>query len=217
MMKPLICLIFVSFPLQYVISQVEMPLMNPSFEGVAIRPSINGSSFLLSGWEDWGSGLFPNHSPPDVHAEYSYVWQVLTLPQDGQTYVGLVTRDDGSWECIGQKLRNKLLAGQAYSLILYLCQDSSYSSPTINSQGRLVKFNNPAVVRIWGGDYSSRFTDLLAESDPITHNDWRQYTLDLIPEQDLYFIAISVYFPNNATEPTAGHVLIDNAKLIKYE
>ena len=69
-------------------------LVNPSFEGI---PSA-GANF--AGWSDCAKYVFPNESPPDIQPFPGLAWSVTYEPTHGQTYLGLVVRDDDTWEFI---------------------------------------------------------------------------------------------------------------------
>ena len=61
-------------------------IKNPSFEGT---PAYDAK---VTDWI-WCN----NHSTPDIQPS---IWEVTTAPQDGNTYIGLTCRSDGTWESI---------------------------------------------------------------------------------------------------------------------
>jgi hypothetical protein len=75
-------------------------LANPSFEG---SPGAGGEAVKLpDGWYDCG---FPGESPPDVHPkEGGGAFQVTKEAFHGKTYLGLVVRDNDTWEMVSQRL-----------------------------------------------------------------------------------------------------------------
>lgn len=201
--------------------QTEIPLVNPSFEGEPRRSvALSNGFFLVDGWIDWV--LFPAQNGPDIHGIdihgiASEFWNVLTVPYDGESFVGLVTREDETWECIGQKLPSPLRKLRSYDLVLYLCQDPHFASITKSSHVEPMLFNSPAVVRIWGSNGVGNLDELLTESHPIMHEEWRKYNLFLQPQDDYTYLVIEAFYPLDYHGPTNGHVLIDNAKLLQYK
>ena len=89
-------------PAQIAAQSAKISLLNPSFEG---RP---GASSVPKGWI---SGGFENESPPDIQPGQ---FDCALQPLHGNTYLGLVTRDNETWERIGQRLREPLRKDSLY-------------------------------------------------------------------------------------------------------
>lgn len=196
--------------------QTEIPLNNPSFEDIP-RQGGAGYPVPISGWSD--INLFTQQSPPDIHGMGTNYWKVTTAPYDGNTFLGLCIRPNGSHEGVYQNLTVPIEQGAAYKMTMFLCQDPGFASPIGPSKTReveLVKFNHPARVRIWGS-FEGEYGELLSESKPIDHSDWREYEFDLYPTQGYPSLILEVYFQNESLKSVAGHVLIDKVKLFKYE
>ena len=68
-------------------------LKNPSFED---QPAI---SQVPSGWTPCG---FPEETPPDTHPGNAFGVKMPT--NDGKTYLGMVVRDNDTWEGVTQPL-----------------------------------------------------------------------------------------------------------------
>ena len=82
-------------------------LTNPSFEGTAAEGSVNGN--LPNGWYDCG---FPGETVPDIHPkEGPGAFQVTREAFHGRTYIGMVVRENETWEMISQRLSGALQAG----------------------------------------------------------------------------------------------------------
>ena len=170
----------------------------------------------MKGWRDWGSYvMFPGNSPPDIHTSNTNWWSVNRQPQHGRSFVGLVTRPDGSFESLAQRLKEPLIAGLPYTLTIYVSQDSIYLSPWRLYGYQQINFVNPTVLRIWGSNTAGQMEALLAESQPVDHYEWRQYVIQLIPKERYKFLVISVRSPSAETDKMPGHILIDNASLQK--
>jgi len=88
-------------------SQDTIPIKNPSFEGDPFMGDY--LNFPLEKWIDFGSLFFPQETQYDLHGSDSDFWGLNVKAFDGNTFVGLVTRDNGSHEIIGQKLDNPLV------------------------------------------------------------------------------------------------------------
>jgi hypothetical protein len=69
-------------------------LTNPSFEDTPKRGG--ESDQQISGWYDCGMLYFPQESPPDIHP--NGFWGVNVPAHDGKTYLGMVVRDNGTYE-----------------------------------------------------------------------------------------------------------------------
>jgi hypothetical protein len=196
-------------------SQKEIPLINPSFEGIAQQ---GGATFStsLKGWLDIGSGQFQFQSEFDVHSADSRFWEVDMKPYDGETFIGLVVRPDVTWERIGQKLRTPLSKDNRYELSLFVCRSPVYLSPTAENRDS-VSFTEPAVVAVWATNRLSDQGEFLARSVAVTNSDWRECRLILEPRQNYHYLVIEAYYLPETTEAYAGHVLIDNARLVELE
>ena len=74
-------------------------LRNPSFEDTP-KPSVPPNE-----WENCGC---VKETPPDVHPTEGYLYGVPQFAIDGETYVGMVVRENDTWESIGQNLSKPL-------------------------------------------------------------------------------------------------------------
>jgi hypothetical protein len=94
-------------------TQGLIPFTNPSFED---KPQQSASP---AGWGSQTGG-----STPDIQPD---IWGVTLAPHSGKTYVGLVTREDGTSEDIGQTLRVALEAGKCYRFSIFLAHSKYYA------------------------------------------------------------------------------------------
>lgn len=196
-------------------SQVgEIALYNSSFE------DIPRSSLPPRGWIDCG---FPGETPPDVQP--SGEWEVYRPAYHGHSYLGMVARENNTWESVGQRLTSPLLKGKCYSFSLYMCMSSEYWSPAVPDtivdkeaymKGDVPKknFNKPIVMRIWGGDGYCSTKEVIAESEPIGNTYWEKYTFKFEPNRDISHIILQAYYKTPALFPYNGNVLVDNASVI---
>lgn len=160
------------------------------------------------GWFNCG---FPGESPPDIHPSGNF--GVVKKAQDGETFVGMITRNNATWEAIGQPLNNQImLTGQTYVIQLYLARSVQYVSLSrVNPQpSNPINYNHPVLLRIWGGSGVCERNELLAVSPPIKHADWRMYQLSFTPQNDHSFIILEAYYNSSTEEVHSGNLLIDH-------
>jgi len=198
-------------------------LNNPSFEDA---PRAGGPGQIgIKGWFDCGSREFRGESPPDVHTENpdDMIFGVTMAASDGDTYLGIVTRENETWESVSQKLEQPLEAGKCYTFSIDLARSETYFN--IMQTGLYNKKepdptakklqSKPAVLRIWGGiNYCPR-NQLLAESEPVTNTNWQTYTFEFTPNINTRAISLEAFYKTPVLDPYFGHVLVDNASEIK--
>jgi len=182
-------------------------LKNPSFEGV---PKI---SQVPEGWVDCG---FPNETPVDIQPTPDFGHQPEA--HQGHTYLGLVVRDNDTWEAVGQRLHQALKMGESYVFQLSLARSDEYysfSRRSSNANTR-VNYNTPTILRIWAGRQPCQKDELLAISQPITHTEWKTYQFNLNPQEDDYtFLILEAYY--SGQYPLIGNLLMDEASNIVHE
>lgn len=186
------------------LAQKDAPiiLVNPSFEGVPM------ASAPPSGWYDCGQ---MKDSPPDVQPGF---WDVSKPPKDGSSYLGMVVRDNETWESVGQRLSRSLEINQCYELRMDLCKAPRYLSKSPKSVD-VVDFATPACILIWAGNGYCDKAELLAKSTIINHSRWVGYNFRLSPKKGNYtFILIEAYYKTPVLFPYNGHVLVDNLSAI---
>lgn len=185
-------------------------LSNPSFEDIA------RASLPPKGWIDCG---FPNESPPDVQP--SGAWEVYRPAYHGYTYLGMVTRENDTWEAVGQRLNYPLLKDRCYTFSIYLCSSSEYWSAvapdSVKNRDFLPddlpkkNFDQAIKLRIWGGDGYCDKKDLLAESETIGNTNWQKYSWKIEPKRDISHIVLEAFYKTPTLFPYNGNVLVDHA------
>lgn len=178
-------------------SQEVISFYNPSFEDVPRH------SKVVKGWNDCG---FMNESPPDVQPGS---WEVSLRAQEGNTYLGMVTRDNDTWERVSQRLPRPIRGDKCYKLSVHLAAFENYVSAS-KLTGRISNYNDPTVLRIWGGNGVCERAQLLAESTPVRHSNWEKYTFKLEPTADYQYIILEAYYHVPVLFPTNGNILVDN-------
>ena len=182
-------------------SGYSIDLRNPSFEDLSrcCKPP--------RGWEPCGKEEL---NTPDVQPGW---FNVYNEPFNGNTYMGMVTRDNDSWESVSQRLNRSLKKGECYTFNL----KASYGDALI-SQSRVtnkdVKYNKPIKIRIWGGTGYCHKAELLGESPLIDHTYWKQYNFRFEPRKSHSFITIEAFYKTPTLVPYNGNVLIDDASSI---
>jgi hypothetical protein len=164
-------------------------LSNASFEG---EPQ---DATVPQGWMACKEG-----TTPDILPGY---WGVYTEPADGDTYVGLITRQNNTWESIGQRLTQPLKKGTCYDWGFDLAHSDTYSG-----------YNGPIKLRVWASKLKCQKDQLIFESPLIEHLDWETYHFKFTPDNDYRYILFEAF---HSEEPFSfqGNVLIDRLREIK--
>jgi outer membrane protein OmpA-like peptidoglycan-associated protein len=181
------------------VAQQTIKLDNPSFEDFP-QPA-----HTPVGWYDCG---FASESAPDVQPNAQF--QVSKPPKDGKTYLGLVVRDNNTWEAVGQRLKIPLQKGQCYQFSLQLSKSELYVSKS-KMTNKDVNYVTPAIVRIWGGNTYCGKDENLADSEPIENGTWKTYTFRLKPKANYSYIMIEAFYKMPTLFPYNGNVLVDHA------
>ncbi len=199
----LILLLFCATNTNSFAQKESIRLNNPSFEDYP-RPGL-----APNGWTDCG---FINESPPDVQPsddKYNQFWQVSLPAQHGATYLGMVVRDNDTWESISQPLSKPMVAGTCYKITVQLCHSEKYISQS-RSSGKQVNYVMPVVLRVWGGSGSCSKREMLAETSPISNVSWQEYALKLSPKQQHTTIFLEAFYKTPTLFPYNGNLLLDN-------
>lgn len=162
---------------------------NPSFEG---EPA---DATVPVGWLPC-----EEKTTPDILPGF---WGVYREASDGNTYLGLITRHDGTWESITQRLSQTLQADECYAFTLDLARSATYN-----------QYNRPIRLRIWGSGTKCEKRQLLLETDLIRHPFWKTYEVKFYPKSKLNYIIFEAYYPEGAYD-LPGNILMDNLGPIK--
>jgi outer membrane protein OmpA-like peptidoglycan-associated protein len=184
-------------------SQGAIYLNNPSFEDFPRH------SHPPVGWQDCG---FAGESPPDTQPSGDFA---VTYPAtDGSTYLGMVVRDNETYEAVTQKLSSPMKPGICYEFSLHLARSPYYVSISRTTEER-TNFNQPVKLRIYGG-FSSNCdrSVLLDETGLVKASQWMQYNFKFEPKQAYSHILIEAFYETPTLFPYNGNVLVDNASAI---
>ena len=184
---------------------VVIKLDNPSFEDYP------QAGHQPSGWFDCG---FAGETPPDVNPTGQF--KVSKNAYHGSTYVGMVTRDNNTWEAIGQRLKTPLLKGVTYTFSIYLARSEIYMSQS-RATGRDVNYITPATLRIWGGSGYCSKEEMIGETEPISAATWQKFNFKFTPKANHNYFMIEAFYKVPTLFPYNGNVLVDNASDIVPE
>lgn len=164
-------------------------LNNASFEDGAQDATVP------SGWFGCQLGSTPDILPGQ--------WGVYHPAEDGDTYVGLITREDGTWESIGQRLSAPLKKNDCYTLTLFLAHSDNYET-----------YNGDLQLRIYGGAAKCQQAQVLYESPVIRQARWEEYEIEFFVKQDVHYLVFEAYHPHQG-RAYRGNILIDGISPIE--
>jgi len=165
-------------------SFAQITVNNPSFED---EPA---DATVPMGWFPCAKGTTPDILPG--------FWGVYSEASEGETYLGLITRFDGSYESIGQRFSKRLEKDACYNFSLDLAQSLSYAG-----------YNEPLKIRIWVSNKKCQKEQLVFESDFVTHPNWKTYDIDFTATIKAKFILIEAFYTEGEIKRT-GNILLDN-------
>ncbi len=167
----------------------QVTLNNPSFEDT---PS---DATTPMGWLEC-----EEFTTPDILPGY---WGVYTEPSEGETYVGMITRENGTFESIGQRLSATLRQDECYSFTLDLAHSLGYTG-----------YNKPIKLRIWVGRSRCETQQMIFESPLIDEIEWKNYEVEFRPETDVRYILLEAFHQEGRFSHKAN-ILIDNISTIE--
>lgn len=148
----------------------------------------------------------PGESPPDILPNGLY--GVTQQPAHGATFAGLVVRDNGTCEAIGQQLEQPLQAGKCYRLRIFACRSENYLSLSRKTH-QPSNYHLPVRVRIWGGNQLCYNKELLAVSELIVSPDWQPLDFVISPTKTFQHLIIEAAPENEQGAFYNGNVLLD--------
>ena len=161
---------------------------NPSFEDT---PS---DATTPMGWFEC-----EEYTTPDIMPGY---WGVYTEAVEGETFVGMITRENGTFESIGQRVSTTMEKGLCYKFDVDLAHSNSYSG-----------YNEPIKLRIWMANKKCGEQQLVFESPLITEEEWERFTIEFTAEKDFRYILIEAFYKEGWFK-RKGNILIDNVSPI---
>ncbi|MFZ1516699.1 MAG: OmpA family protein [Saprospiraceae bacterium] len=184
-------------------------LINGSFEGTpqCCNPP--------AAWIDCG---FRSETPPDIQPQVpgmEPLFKVTKTAYHGSTYLGMVVRENETYERVGQKLSSPLKKGRCYAFSIYLTRSLEYKSASNTGSMELKPFTTPVILRIYGGEGYCNQKELLAESEPVANSDWKRFDFEFKPKSDMAYFELEAFYKTPVLFPYNGNLLLDNASNIK--
>ncbi len=131
---------------------------------------------------------------PDILPGY---WGVYTEPYEGDTYAGIITRENSTFESFGQRLSAPLLTDTCYQMSIQLAHSKVYAG-----------YGKPIRLRISISDELCEETQVIYTSPLVDHEDWRPYRFSFMPTQKVQYILIEAYHSDKPFSHK-GNILID--------
>ncbi|MEL7219704.1 MAG: OmpA family protein [Bacteroidota bacterium] len=178
-------------------------LDNPSFEDMPRH------SRAPRFWTNCG---FVNESPPDIQPDYTF--QVNKAAFEGNTYLGMVTRDNDTWEAVGQLLSQPLRDGSCYEFSIKLARSLSYYSVSRETQ-LAANYVQPVKLRIWAGFGMCDKREMLGESTLVENTDWQEFHFNLAPSGNYTHLVMEVFYKTPSLFPYNGNLLLDDASPLR--
>jgi len=166
----------------------QITVINPSFED---EPA---DATTPQGWSPCD-----DMTTPDIFPGF---WGVYNEPSHGETYVGIITRENGTFESFGQRLSDNLIAKSCYYSEIDLAHSIIYSG-----------YNRPIKLRIYLGGSKCSKDQLIFESPTINHMNWKTFKFDFYPEGNYEYIILEAYYLDGKYSHK-GNILIDNLRPI---
>jgi len=203
MKNHLILLLCCALALSCFAQTTSIQFSNPSFEDFAriSNPPIN--------WYDCG---FQGESPPDVQPDPTF--NVVKRAYDGETYLGMVTRDNNTWEAVSQQISQPLQKGGCYTFEIYLARSLSYISVS-RLTDNIANYATPVKLKVWGSFGHCDKEQLLATTPLVINKDWKPYRLIFEAQEAYSYLLFEAYYDEPTLTPYNGNLLLDKLSEIK--
>jgi len=197
----------------HIYSQNQINLANPSFE----KYGVNTNQKL----EGWNTCLYGENAAPDVHTQGEFRWSNITPAFSGSSYLSLVVRPDSTGENISQRLMNPLIKNKYYSFQIQLAKPERYlnkvqmlgqDATSDELSEASLSFANAVKLQVWGFNNTCDPGELLFETEPIDHVDWRAYQINFLASNDFQHLAFIPVFAKDRAY--AGCVFLDDCSPI---
>lgn len=162
----------------------SITLNNPSFED---EPS---DATTPMGWFECTES-----TTPDIFPGY---WGVYEEASDGDTYLGLIIREDRSYEAIGQRTSAAMLIDKCYKFTIDLAHSDTYAG-----------YDAPAKLRVYIGNTKCSKSQMVFQSDLIEHTDWKSYLIEFTPTEESNYIFFEAVDKKGIILGSKGNILLD--------
>lgn len=170
-------------------TEAQIKVKNPSFEDT---PS---DAIVPKSWTPC-----QEYTTPDILPGF---WGVYKKPTHGNTYMGLITRENGTFESIGQRLSESTKSSECYEFNLQLSYSKIYAG-----------YNKPIYLRIWLGKNMCDRGQLIYQSALINHEQWKKYNVNFKSEKAYRYILIEAFYKEDIFSHK-GNILLDQMSTIK--
>ncbi|WP_116126648.1 OmpA family protein [Lewinella sp. IMCC34183] len=177
-------------------------LTNPSFEDM---PRVGA---VPKGWSDCG---FPGETPVDIQPDPLRTFKVEKQAQHQYTYLGMVTRDNDTWERVSQRMSGPMVAGQCYEFSVRLARSERYLSRSRVTDSD-DNYDTPILLRVRGSYGICDEGEVLGQSPLVTSQTWREYRIKLEPQEPYTHIMLEAYYKTPIFFPYNGNILLDNVQ-----
>ncbi|MGK0315983.1 MAG: hypothetical protein ACI86M_002215 [Saprospiraceae bacterium] len=184
--NPRLLALIVGFMLFSIENHCQISVTNPSFED---EPA---DATTPQGWHPCD-----NMTTPDIFPGF---WGVYNEPSNGNTYVGIITRENGSYEQFGQRLSSKLKKGQCYRTSIDLAHSIIYSG-----------YNKPIQVRIYIGSSKCNKNQLIFESPVVKSMKWSTHLIEFVPNGEHEYFIFQAHYSDEPFNHK-GNILLDNLR-----
>ncbi len=185
------------FPVFLLAQNDVVYIENPSFEGRASHSTVA---------PDWEYCTFPDETPPDTQPG---AFGVELPALDGKTYLGMVTRDNGTYESVIPTLSSPIQAGVCYEWIIHIRQSEKYSSISRTTSKEDV-FEDAVNLVLLGSEKKPCKADvpLIIVKEIQGERNWKKVKLRFKSDKELKHLILAVFPSNN--EKSNGHLLLDH-------
>ncbi len=162
----------------------SITLNNPSFEDAP------ADATTPMGWFEC-----TETTTPDIFPGY---WGVYEEASDGDTYVGMIIREDRSYEAIGQRVSATMQKDQCYKFTIDLAHSNTYAG-----------YDAPAKLRVYIGPSKCSTSQMVYESDFIKDEEWKTYLIEFSPKEDANYIFFEAVDKKGIILGSKGNILLD--------
>ncbi|MEM6966669.1 MAG: hypothetical protein AAF573_18035 [Bacteroidota bacterium] len=149
-----------------------------------------------------------------MHAATTRHYGVRGMAKQGTKFLGLVVRSNFTYESIHQKLKSPLRKGKTYEMEMYVAMSNTLQSSDALTK-KTVRFDQPAIIRIWGVEKVCDTKELLYESEPIDNLNWEKLNITFTPTVDHERIMFEAFYDKMIDGEYNGNVLLDGISDIR--
>ncbi len=133
------------------------------------------------------------------------IWGVTNEPSEGETFVGIITRPNNTFESIGQRLTAPLQPGECYSFTVDVAHSKAY-----------LGYNRAIKLRVWGGTEKCDKDLLVGKTGFVEDEEWETISFEILPTagNPINYLIFEAFYTDEEFS-RKGNVLLDNISVIK--